>query len=107
MSYWKDVHIRNEQLIDRRKDAAHRRLIGEARANGTKRQPIYAQPMASIGHRLVAWGRRLEAQYGPVDPVPRDRHITPVSRRPGAIDHRAAPDQDIAVFHVSALLPAD
>jgi hypothetical protein len=71
MSYWKDVHIRNEQLIDRRNDAAYRRLIGEIRASDAKRHRIYAQPMASIGRRLVNWGRRLEAQYGTVDPTAR------------------------------------
>ena len=71
MSYWKDVYIRNEQLIDRRNDAAHRRLTGEIRANGVKWHPIYAQPMASIGRRLINWGRRLEAQYGTVDPSAR------------------------------------
>jgi len=71
MSYWKDVYMRNEQLIDRRNDAAHRRLIGEIRADDAKWHPIYAQPMASIGRRLVAWGRRLEARYGAIDPTAR------------------------------------
>jgi hypothetical protein len=71
MSYWKDVYLRNEQLIDRRQDAAHRRLIGEIRASHAEWHPIYAQPMASIGRRLVAWGRRLEAQYGTVESTAR------------------------------------
>ena len=71
MSYWNDVYIRQEQRNDCCRAAEMRRLVAEARAGQPARRPIYAQPMAAIGRRLVHWGRRLEAQYGTVESTAR------------------------------------
>ena len=71
MSHWNDVYMRHEQGIDHRQAAEHRRLIAEARAGQPARRPVYAQPLAAIGRRLVAWGCRLEAQYDAVESTAR------------------------------------
>ena len=63
MFFWGDVYMRQEQAIDRRREAANHRLIRQIRAAERHRVSIQAQMMASLGRRLSAWGQRLEAQY--------------------------------------------
>ena len=64
MSYWADMYMRHEQMIDRRQHAAQQRLIRQSRAVGPFAGRTYAPLMASLGRRLTLWGTRLETQYG-------------------------------------------
>jgi len=63
MSFWGDIYMRQEQAIDRRREAANHRLIRQIRAEEQHRVNMHSQMMASLGRRLSAWGQRLEAQY--------------------------------------------
>ena len=64
MSYWVDMYMRHEQMIDRRQQATLRSLVRQARAASPRSTRAIAPVMASIGRRLTLWGNRLETQYG-------------------------------------------
>ena len=64
MNYWADYYMQYEQTKDRRREAAEYRLVSRTRSARRDRTTRYCQWMASVGHRLVHWGHRLETQYG-------------------------------------------
>lgn len=64
MSYWTDTYMRHEQMIDRRQQAAHQKLISQARSADPRSSRIHLSLMGSLGRRLTTWGHRLETQYG-------------------------------------------
>jgi hypothetical protein len=64
MSYWADLYMRHEQMIDRRQQAMQQRLIQQAKAATPRPSRGFAPLMASLGRRLTLWGNRLETQYG-------------------------------------------
>ena len=64
MSYWADMYMRHEQMVDRRQQAACQRLVRQVKAAGSRPSRAYAPLMASLGRQLMLWGNRLETQYG-------------------------------------------
>jgi len=64
MNFWADYYIRQEQMTDRRQEAASYRLISRARSATRDRTTVFCQLMASAGRQLINWGRRLETEYG-------------------------------------------
>ena len=64
MSYWKDVYMRHEQMIDRRQQTAYEDLVSLARVANPRTNRVYGPLMALLGRRLTLWGNRLETQFG-------------------------------------------
>ena len=63
MSYWIDMYMRHEQMIDRRQEAASYRLVNPKYTATQEQSTIFEQLMASAGRQLITWGYRLEAHH--------------------------------------------
>ena len=63
MSFWTDVYVRREQIIDHRQEAERHRLISRVRSSTRNHTTGFDRTMVSAGRRLIDWGCRLEAHY--------------------------------------------
>jgi hypothetical protein len=58
--------VKKEYYEDQRRAAALHRLARAAAQGGRTGPTAYAQALAWLGDRLIAWGSRLQAQYDTV-----------------------------------------
>jgi hypothetical protein len=65
MFSWNDVLAQQERYVDLRREAERERLVRHALNGSEKRTRSYRHVLAWLGQRLVAWGWRLQARYGP------------------------------------------
>ena len=64
MTTWMDYIVKQEQHRDLLRAAEQERLVGAALAGRPKRTRVFGLPLVWLGHRLIVWGRRLQAHPG-------------------------------------------
>jgi hypothetical protein len=64
MTSWIDEAIKEEQRQDMLRDAAHRRLIAQARATRQRQRRLYSPVLVRLGRWLEMCGRSLQTRYG-------------------------------------------
>jgi len=69
MSSWLIDRVKEEQLLDLRREAEQRRLRKALAARPAPAR-FYAKPLAGFGRRMVAWGYRLQSRHGAIAEVP-------------------------------------
>jgi hypothetical protein len=62
---WNDVLAQQERYLDLRREAERERLVRQVLNGRERRARPYRHMLAWLGQRLVAWGWRLQARYGP------------------------------------------
>jgi len=62
---WNDVLAQQERYADLRREVERERLVRYALNGRERRARPYRHVLAWLGQRLVAWGWRLQARYGP------------------------------------------
>ena len=68
------IWAQTQHLQELRKDALRRAQRERLARQACKRCPRYERWLATLGRWMIAWGQRLQAQYGPVS------HPTPAFR---------------------------
>ncbi len=66
MMHWIDPQAHEDRLQDLRRDAERRRLIRALKTPRSRPGRFYSPALAGLGRRLVLWGSRLQAHYGPM-----------------------------------------
>ena len=61
MNLWTDYYVRQEQMTDRRQEAATYRMTRPAHSFTAVRTTIISQTMTLAGRRLMTRGHRLDA----------------------------------------------
>jgi hypothetical protein len=69
MSSWLIDRVKEEQILDLRREAEQRRLR-KALAAPPAQARFYTKPLVGFGRRMVAWGYRLQSRYGALAEVP-------------------------------------
>jgi hypothetical protein len=66
MLNWIDVQVQEQRRQDLLRDIERRRLIHTLKTARPRSAHFYSPALANLGRRLVVWGSRLQAHYGPV-----------------------------------------
>jgi hypothetical protein len=64
------VLAERERYRDLLRQAEQHRLVQLARAEHGPRNRFYYRALAWLGHRLIAWGARLQRRYGEPQAIP-------------------------------------
>ena len=61
---WTEVMVHEARRADLLREAAHERMVRQALAGREEQDRLTRRALAWLGERMVAWGGRLQAQYG-------------------------------------------
>ncbi len=64
MFSWTDVLVQQERYKDIRREVERDRLVRRMLAGRERRNRFHHRALTWLGRRLIAWGRRLQEQYG-------------------------------------------
>jgi hypothetical protein len=64
-----DQMVKQEQYKDLIREAERYRLVHKGLAGHERGNRFYSGALTWLGHRLVAWGRRLQERYGTAAPA--------------------------------------
>ena|GEM_PF-977222 len=75
MLTWSDLLVQKECRKDLLREVEQYRLVQQALSGRKKYRRFYCRALIWLGHRLVAWGYRLQERYSAATPLPEALHV--------------------------------